>query len=79
MVKYVLGVVSFFFPLVALANGEEDPSVIHQLEELLPFEHLEHGHWVSAVLSLILWVSLLYTVFAILKKFRKSPMPQQPV
>lgn len=74
MKKYLLAISSFFLPLMALANGahEEDPSIAHQFEEFLPFEHLEHGHWFAVVLSVILWTSLIYTIYSLVQKFRKT-------
>lgn len=73
MKKYLIAIGSFLLPLVALANGahEEDPSIIHQLEEFLPFEHLEHDHWFAVVLSVLLWASLVYTAYSLVQKFRK--------
>lgn len=74
MKKYLITISSFFLPLVALANGarEENLSITHQLEEFLPFEHLEHGHWFAVVLSIILWASLIYTIYSLVQKFRKG-------
>lgn len=73
MKKYLITISSFLLPFVALANGthEENPSVSHQLQELLPFEHLEHGHWFAVVLSILLWASLVYTAYSLIQKFKK--------
>lgn len=74
MKKYLIIISSFFLPLVAMANGahEENPSIGHQLQELLPFEHLEHGHWPAVILSIILWTSFIYAVYSLIQKFRKT-------
>jgi len=74
MKKYLIAISSFALPLVAIANGahEEEPETIgQQLQEFLPFEHLGHGHWFAVVLSVVLWASLLYTVYSFIQKFRK--------
>lgn len=73
MKKYFITINSFLLPLMAMANGahEEDPSITHQLEEFLPLEHLEHGHWFAAVLSILLWASLIYIIYSFIQKFRK--------
>lgn len=73
MKKYLIGFIGYFLPLATFANGmEENPSVAHQLEELLPFEHLEHGHWFAVILSVLLWISLVYTIYSLVKKTKKS-------
>ena len=74
MKKYLITISSFLLPLVALANGahEEDPGIAHQLEEFLPFEHFEHGHLFAVILSVILWASLIYTIYSLVQKFRKT-------
>lgn len=73
--KIFIGIISFFLPFVALANGEqaEGPETVgQQLQEFFPFEHLEHGHWFAVVLSVVLWASLIYTAYALIQKFRKT-------
>ncbi len=75
MKKYFITFSSFFLPFVALANGahEEGPETVgQQLQEFLPFEHLEHGHWFAVVLSVVLWASLIYTAYVLTQKFRKT-------
>lgn len=70
MKKYFIAAYGFIMPLVVSANGGENPSITHQIEEFLPFEHLEHGHWFAAALSIVLLVSLVYTVYSLIQKFR---------
>lgn len=74
MKKYFIALSSSLLPFIALANGsgEEDTSIIHQLEEVFPLEHLEHGHWVAVVVSVILWLSLVYTVVSLIRKLTSS-------
>lgn len=79
MKKYLFAISSFFLPFVALAhdasNGshEEGAETIgQQLKEFLPFEHLEHGHWFAVILSIILWAALIYAVYSLVQKFRKT-------
>jgi len=75
MKKYLIAISSFASPLIALAHGanEEEPETVgQQLQEFLPFEHLGHGHWFAVVLSIVLWASLLYTVYSLIQKFRRS-------
>lgn len=50
---------------------EESPSIAQQVEELLPFEHLEQGHWFAIILSILLWASLVYAIYSLINKFRK--------
>lgn len=77
MKKYLITIGSFLLPLAAMAHGthEEDPSITHQLEELLPFEHLEHGHWFAVILSILLWASLVYAIYSLIQKIRKTQQP----
>lgn len=75
MKKYLITLSAFILPFVTFAHGmemEETNGIAHQLQELSPFEHFEEGHWVAFVLSAILWVSLVYTVYSLIKKFRKT-------
>lgn len=39
-----------------------------QLSELLPFVHYSEGHWFAAILSVVLWVSLIYALYSLWKK-----------
>ncbi len=71
-----IGLSSLLLPFAALANGAEDPSISHQLQEFLPFEHLEHGHWFGVILSIVLWASLIYALYSIARKIRKGPTVQ---
>ena len=61
-------------PISVLANGDhaEETGIGAQLNELLPFEHIGEGHWVAFTLSLILWVSLIYTIYTLVKQFTKK-------
>lgn len=74
MTKYLMVIGSYILPVLVLANGgdnhEEDISINHQIEELLPFEHFGEGHWFAFVLSIILWLSLIYAIFSLIQRFR---------
>lgn len=61
-------------PVSVLANGEheEETGIGAQLNELLPFEHIGEGHWVAFTLSVILWLSLIYTIYNLVKQFTKK-------
>lgn len=75
MKKHLLTIMSLFLPIFTLANGshtEEDAAVSTQLQELLPFEHIEEGHWLAFTLSIILWLSLIYTIYSLIQKFNKT-------
>ncbi|MBI4094834.1 MAG: hypothetical protein HY435_01415 [Candidatus Liptonbacteria bacterium] len=75
MKKYLIAISSFALPLVAIANGaheEGSETVGQQLQEFLPFEHIEHGHWFAVILSILLWASLAYTAYSLIQKFRKT-------
>lgn len=58
-------------PVNVLANGdhEEETGIGAQLNELLPFEHIGEGHWVAFILSTILWLALLYTIYSLVQKY----------
>lgn len=72
MKKYLFAISSFFLPFVALAHEEGVETTGQQLKEFLPFEHLEHGHWFAVILSIILWAALIYAVYSLVQKFRKT-------
>lgn len=75
MKKYLITIISYILPVLALANGappEEDAAVFTQLQELLPFEHIEEGHWLAFTLSILLWLSFVYAIFSLIQRFRKS-------
>lgn len=56
-----------------LANGthngghEEDTSIGHQLEEILPFHHFAEGHIFAGIMLVIFWVSFFYMLYSIFK------------
>lgn len=58
-------------PVNVLANGdhEEETGIGAQLNELLPFEHIGEGHLVAFVLSTILWLALLYTIYSLVQRY----------
>lgn len=82
--KINLALMLAFFALITpsvLANGthteghEEDTSIGHQFEEILPFHHFAEGHTFAGIMIVIFWVSffyMLYSVFQILSKKRKK-------
>lgn len=74
MKKYFIAISGFLLPLVSMANGmhEEDMTIGYQLGEMMPFEHFGEGHWFAAILSIIFWVSLVYTIYSLIQKFRKT-------
>ena len=61
---------------VAMAHGEEidgmdemeEEGIGHQMAELLPFEHVEENHWFAFVMSILLWLSFIYTLYSLYKK-----------
>ena len=61
MKKYLITISSFLLPLVALANGahEEGPETVGQ-------------QWFAVVLCVVLWASLIYTVYTLIQKFSKT-------
>lgn len=68
-------ITSLILPVLTLANGnheEGETAVSTQLQELLPFEHIEEGHWLAFILSIILWLSLIYTIYSLVQKFNKT-------
>ena len=64
-------------PLV-LANGahntshEEDTSIGHQFEEILPFHHFGEAHAFAGLILILLWVSFFYMVYSIFQALRKE-------
>lgn len=64
-------------PLV-LANGahdtshEEDTSIRHQFEEILPFHHFGEGHIFAGVTLILLWASFFYAVYSLFQVFGKK-------
>lgn len=75
MKKYFITIVVFSLPYLALANGAgevEKAGLNHQLQEFLPFEHLEEGHWFAVIFSVILWAALIFTIYTLVKKLKKS-------
>lgn len=74
MKKYLLTIMSLVLPVLTLANGdhtEGDTAISTQLQELLPFEHIEEGHWLAFALSVLLWISLIYTIYSLIQKISK--------
>ena len=73
MKKYIFAIVTLF-PLAALAHGmevEEESGIGHQMEELGPFAHMGEGHYYAAIVSAILWASLVYTVYSLVVRMKK--------
>ncbi len=80
MKKLVVGLLMLLFLamiLLVLANDtpngehEEDTSIGHQFEEILPFHHFAEGHVFAGIMLIIFWASffyMLYSVFQILRK-----------
>ncbi len=68
--------ISLFLSMLplTLANGvhEEDMSFGHQMEEMMPFMHMGEDHWLSALLSVVLWLAFFYTVYSIFKMLTKK-------
>lgn len=61
-------------PSAVFANGNDEhveATVWGQLNELLPFEHVSESHWVAFIVSVILWVSLIYTISVLAGKLLK--------
>jgi len=59
----------------ALANGEhveEESGIGTQFNELLPFHHIGEGHWIAVILSIILWIALIYTIYSVIKSLTKK-------
>lgn len=68
MKKYLitLGIAA---PFIALANGDDgEMGMMHQIEESLPFDHFAHGHWLTGIITVILWVALVYGIYGVIKK-----------
>ncbi len=77
MKNYLISSLSFLLPFIASAHGldetvMEESGISHQLQELLPFVHMNEGHWFAVILSLILWASLAYTAYSLVKKLTKT-------
>ncbi len=73
MKKYILAM-SFLFPWAALAHGMEigeESGLGHQMEELMPFSHMGEEHYYAVIVSVILWASLVYTIYSLLMKMKK--------
>ena len=73
MKKYIFAIATLF-PLGAIAHGmevEEESGIGHQMEELWPLTHMGEGHYYALILSLILWASLVYTVYSLVMKMKK--------
>ena len=68
MKKYYFLLAGALMPLVTFANGTGESGFGHQMRELSPFEHMGEGHWYAFVLSTVLWLSLIYTVYSLVKK-----------
>ncbi len=71
MKKYLIAISGFFLPLTALAHSahhEENPSIAYQLGKFLSFGYLESGDWLMTILSIILWASLIYVAYLLVKK-----------
>jgi hypothetical protein len=47
-------------------SGES--SLSHQLQMILPFTHLEEGHWLAGSLLFIMWISFIYVIFSFIKR-----------
>mgnify|MGYP001593524305 CR=1 FL=1 len=64
-------------PLV-LANGahntshEEDTSIGHQFEEILPFHHFAEGHIFAGIMIILFWMSFFYMLYSIFQMLRKK-------
>lgn len=73
--KAVLPIVSIMGLQAAFAQdmgmGSKE-GFIAQVNELQPFSHLAEGHIYAFILSLILWLSLVYAVYSIVKYFRNK-------
>lgn len=58
-------------PMVHDEKREEGVGIAHQLEELLPFGHFRDNHLFAAILSILLWASLIYAATSLFKRFSK--------
>jgi len=56
-------------PIAVLSGGvhEGKQGILTQVRELLPYEHLNHEHILTAVLSLVFWVALIYMLLSLTK------------
>jgi len=56
-------------PIAVLSNRvhTDDQSAISQFREFLPYDHLSHGHVLTAILSLVFWIALIYMLFSLTK------------
>lgn len=73
--SFAISVIGFLAPVTVWAAESEmmqESGVVGQLKELLPFVHLQEGHWLAMIVSAILWASLVYTVYAIIQKVQKK-------
>ncbi|KKT28461.1 MAG: hypothetical protein UW15_C0030G0007 [Parcubacteria group bacterium GW2011_GWC1_44_10] len=71
MRKYIIAFYGSVLPFFALANGEhgeEGSAFADQMNELLPMVHFGEAHYVSAIVSIILWLALIYTVYSLVRK-----------
>lgn len=59
-------------PMVHDEKKEDGVGIAHQLEEFLPFEHFRDNHLFAAILSSLLWASLIYVAYSLVKKFNKT-------
>ena len=70
MRKYIIAFGGSILPFLALANGEhgeEGSAFADQMNELLPMVHFGEAHYVAAIVSIILWLSLIYTVYSLVR------------
>ena len=68
-IALIFGLLALISPLVfAEMETMEDSSVSDQFNELQPFSHLSEGHWFAFILSLLLWLSLIYTIYSLVQR-----------
>lgn len=61
-------------PVAVLANLERqsgNQNIFIQLNEFLPYEHLGHGHPLSAIFALAFWAALVLAILLLIKGYRK--------
>jgi hypothetical protein len=43
----------------------------HQMQMILPFSHLQEGHWFAGIMLILMWLSLVYVGYQLTQKFKK--------
>ncbi|OGY25638.1 MAG: hypothetical protein A2Z24_00570 [Candidatus Woykebacteria bacterium RBG_16_44_10] len=69
-IGWILALVMLIASPIAVFSSRAHPadqSIQSQLREFLPYEHLGHGHTLTAVISLVFWIALVYMLTSLIK------------